>query len=104
MQFREMKLTKRSTLLWIAVGLWMTEPCTAQRAIRDNNLAYPVHVSVGDSTGSGFFVSKSDGVYFVTARHVLIDLQTHQPIAQQVRNYLIFFYLTHQIRDRTFCK
>lgn len=52
----------------------------AQRSIPDDNLAYPVLVSLGDgSSGSGFFLNTPDGVYLVTAKHVLFNEQTQSP-------------------------
>jgi len=51
----------------------------AQRAIPDDNLAYPVLISLSDCTnanpvqGTGFFLSTSSEVYLVTARHVLFN-------------------------------
>jgi len=44
----------------------------AVRAIPDDNLAYPVLIALQPSgTGSGFFINRADGIYLVTARHVL---------------------------------
>jgi hypothetical protein len=51
----------------------------AQRAIPDDNLAYPVLVnlrvcnSVPNIMASGFFLNTDAATYFVTARHVLFD-------------------------------
>ncbi|MEI7776988.1 MAG: trypsin-like peptidase domain-containing protein [bacterium] len=36
-----------------------------------NNLNYPVKISVGNSTGSGFLISFNSNIYLVTAKHVL---------------------------------
>jgi S1-C subfamily serine protease len=48
-----------------------------QRAIPEDNLAYPVLILVKNgSTGSGFFVNTGKDVYLVTAKHVLFDEQT----------------------------
>lgn len=41
------------------------------RDIPDDNLAYPVLLVSGNSTGSGFFYNKEDATYLITARHVL---------------------------------
>ncbi|MEA2889136.1 MAG: hypothetical protein QOD11_3496 [Bradyrhizobium sp.] len=53
----------------------------AQRAIPDDNLAYPVFYSSPTNTGSGFYLNTSGSVYFVTAKHNLFDekgnLRTH---------------------------
>lgn len=44
------------------------------RAIPDDNLAYPVLVTVVQAgSGSGFFLNTSYSVFFVTAKHVLFD-------------------------------
>lgn len=43
------------------------------RQIPENNLAYPVMIEAGPSTGSGFFLKTISGIYLVTASHVLFD-------------------------------
>lgn len=43
----------------------------AQRAIPDDNLAYPVLVQFSDSLASGFYLNGTNSVYLVTAKHVL---------------------------------
>jgi hypothetical protein len=50
----------------------------AQRAMPATNLAYPVLITgkVGGA-GSGFFLNTVEGVYLVTARHVLFNPDTH---------------------------
>jgi hypothetical protein len=76
----------------------------AERAVPDDNLAYPVMVSLrlnngAASLGSGFYLNRPNGLYFVTAKHVIFtqkngevpdaelelmsyskDFSTHQPI------------------------
>lgn len=47
------------------------------RKIPDDNLAYPVLVSVGPSTGSGFYLNTGISTLLITAYHVLYDPQTH---------------------------
>lgn len=47
------------------------------RKIPDDNLAYPVLVNVGTSTGSGFYLSTSSAIFLVTAKHVLYDKKTN---------------------------
>lgn len=37
--------------------------------------ACPVFIEIGSSTGSGFWVGRSNAIYLVTAKHVLFDLQ-----------------------------
>jgi len=52
--------------------LLCSTPAQAQRAIPDDNLAYPVLITLGNgSFGSGFFLTTKDAVYLVTAKHVL---------------------------------
>jgi S1-C subfamily serine protease len=51
----------------------------AARAIPDDNLAYPVQITLQDcppprgGEGSGFFLNADPVQYLVTARHVLFD-------------------------------
>jgi hypothetical protein len=46
----------------------------AQRAIPDDNLAYPVLITLKDgATGSGFYINTDKATYLVTAKHVLFD-------------------------------
>src|ERR1700687_4331190 len=45
-----------------------------QRAIPDDNLAYPVLITLKNaSTGTGFYVNNGKAIYLVTAKHVLFD-------------------------------
>lgn len=69
--------------LWICLILaaFALRTATAQRNIPDDNLAYPVLITLGNgSFGSGFFLDTSDCVYLVTAKHVLFDAQTQRLI------------------------
>jgi hypothetical protein len=70
-------MQKRSSLPIIALIVALVSlqhDAVAQRAIPDDNLAYPVLINVGDgSSGSGFFLNTSDSVYLVTAKHVLFN-------------------------------
>ncbi len=51
----------------------------ANRAIPDDNLAYPVLITLKNgSTGSGFFVNTTKAIYLVTAKHVLFDPVTQK--------------------------
>jgi S1-C subfamily serine protease len=50
-----------------------TSPQPSLRAIPDDNLAYPVFVVAGNSTGSGFYMTKEKETFFITAKHVLFD-------------------------------
>jgi len=50
-----------------------------RRAIPDDNLAYPVHAVIldgDDSSGSGFYLNTDTEVFFVTAAHVIFDIET----------------------------
>lgn len=51
---------------------------TPVRALPDDNLAYPVLISLksGNGFGSGFYVNTNTAIYLVTAKHVLFDLNT----------------------------
>ena len=52
-------------------------PLLAERQLPTGYLAIPVLVSLSDgSTGSGFYVSRSNYLYLATARHVLFDPKT----------------------------
>jgi hypothetical protein len=51
----------------------------AQRAIPDDNLAYPVLISLKNgSSGSGFYLNDGKAIYLVTAKHVLFDPVTQR--------------------------
>lgn len=46
----------------------------SQRAIPDDNLAYPILIKLDDnSTGSGFYINAHNAIYLVTAKHVLFN-------------------------------
>jgi Trypsin-like peptidase domain len=54
----------------------------AQRAIPDDNLAYPVLITLKNGgTGSGFYLNNSSATYLVTGKHVLFDPRTHELIS-----------------------
>ncbi|MFC1592663.1 serine protease [Candidatus Omnitrophota bacterium] len=68
------KLINVITILLIVNFIFSTESAEARRVIPDNNLRYPIHVTLGDgSKGSGFYFRHDNRVYFVTARHVLFE-------------------------------
>jgi hypothetical protein len=50
----------------------------AKRAIPEDNLAYPVLLLLGNSSGSGFFLNTKAAMYLVTAKHVLFDPATNK--------------------------
>jgi hypothetical protein len=61
-------------VLLIALVLSPPKVSQADRAIPDDNLAYPVLISLDNgSNGSGFFLSTNSRTYLVTAAHVLFD-------------------------------
>src|ERR1039458_2489713 len=59
---------------------------TAQRAIPEHNLAYPVLLTIGSTTGSGFYLNAPDSVYLVTAKHVLFRSEEHTSELQSLRH------------------
>jgi len=69
-----------SILLAVVIGgPFASNTCAAQRAIPDDNLAYPVLITLGNgTTGSGFYLHTNNAIYLVTAKHVLFDLATHK--------------------------
>jgi Trypsin-like peptidase domain len=87
-----MKALSRGLILLFTVFCWVT-PAKAQRAIPEDNLAYPVLITItklpplastGNASapvpvpvemGSGFFMNNGKFVYLVTAKHVLFDLK-----------------------------
>jgi hypothetical protein len=56
----------------------------AQRAIPDDNLAYPVLVQSSAVLASGFFLNTDTSTYLVTAKHVLFDLRSGILLSTQV--------------------
>lgn len=71
-------------VLTTIIGLVLTTEAAIaqqqQRAIPDDNLAYPVLITLKNkatgqesSSGSGFFLENDNTVYLVTAKHVLFD-------------------------------
>jgi hypothetical protein len=62
----------------------------AQRALPEDNLAYPVLVTTSEGSGTGFFLASDETVYFVTARHVVYKKpQTGEPKPDRVKNLAI---------------
>jgi hypothetical protein len=63
----------------LAIGSFLAHTAAAKRAIPDDNLGYPVLISLkGGGSGSGFYVNTGSTIYLVTARHVLFDPNTHK--------------------------
>jgi V8-like Glu-specific endopeptidase len=69
----------RSVCLFIfsLSAIVLQQEATAVRAIPDDNLAYPVLITLKNgSQGSGFFLNASKASFLVTARHVLFKQNT----------------------------
>jgi hypothetical protein len=73
-------MSSAGRLVWMAVVGWclfaLANAVQAQRAIPDDNLAYPVLVQRQDGAASGFYLNTATSVYLVTAKHVLFELQS----------------------------
>jgi len=68
----------RTLLLAAMIGI-LPVAAEAQRAIPDDNLAYPVLITLKNgSAGSGFYLNNSTAIYLVTAKHVLFDPATQK--------------------------
>jgi hypothetical protein len=69
--------TRLVTALFVAsLLLWTPDPVVAKRQIPDDNLAYPVLITLKSrggtiGSGSGIFLHSGDAIYLVTAKHVL---------------------------------
>lgn len=46
------------------------------RQIPEDNLSYPVLLTIGESAGTGFFLNTDTGTFLITAKHVLYNPQT----------------------------
>jgi hypothetical protein len=70
---------------FLAVAFGLCHPngsLVAQRAIPDDNLAYPVLITLKNGgTGSGFYLNTGKEIYLATAKHVLFD-----PATQRLRD------------------
>ena len=73
-------MTRLASLALTVLMITMPRLAPAQRAIPEDNLAYPVLLTIGATTGSGFYLNTPDAVYLVTAKHVLFDPATHRLI------------------------
>ena len=76
--------SKLAPLLVATLALTMVVMETrGQRKIPDDNLAYPVLITLQNgTTGSGFYLNATSAIYFVTAKHVLFH--TSGPSADQL--------------------
>ncbi|MBE0658463.1 MAG: trypsin-like peptidase domain-containing protein [Bryobacteraceae bacterium] len=61
-------------LMMLLAGPATTQP--TRRSLPDDNLAYPILITIKNETGSGFYLNAPKGVYLVTAKHVLLDQNT----------------------------
>jgi hypothetical protein len=59
--------------LTVVVGLGSIGTAFPQRALPEDNLGYPVLVTIGNGQASGFYARDTKSVFFVTAKHVLFD-------------------------------
>jgi S1-C subfamily serine protease len=54
------------------------------RSIPDDNLAYPVLITIGNAiTGTGFYLNTNKAIYLVTARHVLFKIDSDELISEK---------------------
>jgi hypothetical protein len=78
-------LKHRVTALIILVllfGISRAGHAQSSRALPDDNLAYPVLITLkSGGTGSGFYLNTPAAIYLVTAKHVLFD-----PTTQKLRD------------------
>src|SRR6266478_3693557 len=61
----------RRFLIGLALALMALWPIWAQRTMHADKLAYPVLITFDRGNGSGFFVNMPEGIFLVTANHVL---------------------------------
>src|SRR6266436_100915 len=61
----------RRFLIALAIALMPLWPVWAQRTMQADKLAYPVLITFDKGNGSGFFVNMPEGIFLVTAKHVL---------------------------------
>ncbi|HVT16758.1 MAG TPA: serine protease [Thermoanaerobaculia bacterium] len=63
----------KRVLLSATLAMIATGTVAAQRAIPDDNLAYPASLVLeGDGAGSGFFLNTTGATYLVTSKHLLL--------------------------------
>jgi Trypsin-like peptidase domain len=73
-----------SILAALAIVLCGARAADAQRAIPDDNLAYPVLIHGKADMASGFYLNNATATFLVTAKHVLFDLKTNKLIDSQL--------------------
>jgi Trypsin-like peptidase domain len=64
--------------LALVIGLGSTNSAFPQRAIPEDNLAYPILITVGPSFGTGFLVNDTKSIFLATAKHVLFNPPQNQ--------------------------
>ena len=78
----------RSALIAVIFIFIFVDPSLARRAIPDDNLAYPVLITLKTRTvisrGSGFYLNTNNAMYLVTAKHVLAAGLDPDPETQKV--------------------
>jgi len=72
-----------ATVILALLAVALTGTARGQRAIPDDNLAYPVLVQLQGSEASGFYLNTTTAVYFVTAKHVLFSPSTNLLLGPQ---------------------
>jgi hypothetical protein len=80
-----MNRMKYLQLALVICPLFLPAAARAQRAIPDDNLAYPVLIQLPDMKASGFFLNTANSVYLVTAKHVLFTAPSGNPPKPQLR-------------------
>lgn len=73
LNMRPHALLRAVVLMVAALTVLLPTSLRAQRAIPDDNLAYPVLFTTSANAGSGFYYNSSSAVYFATAKHVIFD-------------------------------
>ena len=68
-----------------------------------DNLAYPVLITIGKSKGSGFFYNTATAMYLVTAKHVLLESGL-ELFAQAANIHAISEDLQHKVIINLDCK
>ena len=62
-------------IVLVFVSISLSHPSYAKRAIPDDNLGYPVSISLSNGIiGTGFYFRTESHTYLVTAKHVLFDI------------------------------
>lgn len=62
------------TIFFILYCLSIPKDAFSGRKIPDDNLGYPIFISLPTgNTGSGFYINTDNATYLITARHVLFD-------------------------------